>query len=98
MSELQEAYAHREAEVAEELAAMEVQSIAASEHWETGEVERDYLQLELAKSRTRNTELETQALETQVWVGFGVWSQSIQCNLCNPSILATPTAPTGQGV
>lgn len=49
---------------------MEVQSIAASEHWETGEMERDYLQLELAKSRTRNTELETQALETQVCVGI----------------------------
>lgn len=75
---------------------MEVQSIAASEHWETGEVERDYLQLELAKSRTRNTELETQVLETEVWVEFGVWSQ---WNLYNYlSILAMPTGPTGEGV
>lgn len=75
---------------------MEVQSVAASEHWETGEVERDYLQLELAKSRTRNTELETQALETQVWVEFGVWSQSQVEPLF--SIVAMPTGPTGQGV
>ena len=40
--------------------------MAASEQCETGEVERDYLQLELAKARTRNTELEEKALDTQV--------------------------------
>ena len=56
-------FAEREAELAEELAAMEVQSVAASE---TGEVERDYLQLELAKSRARNTELEQSILTSQV--------------------------------
>lgn len=42
---------------------MEVQSIAASE---SGEVERDYLQLELAKSRAQNTELEQHVLNTEV--------------------------------
>ena len=61
-------FAEREAELTEELAAMEVQSVAASE---TGEVERDYLQLELAKSRARNTELEQSLLTSQVhWPEF----------------------------
>ena len=60
---MQEAFAEREAELAEELVAMEDQSIAASE---TGEVERDYLQLELAKSRAKNTELEQSLLSLQV--------------------------------
>ena len=53
----------REAELAEELAAIEVQSMAASE---TGEMERDYLQLELAKSRAKNAELEQSLLSLQV--------------------------------
>ena len=68
MSELEEAYTHREAELAAEMVAMEEQSIAASEQCETGEVERDYLQLELAKSRARNTALEGRTIEIQVHV------------------------------
>ena len=44
--------------------------MAASEQCETGEIERDYLQLELAKARARNTELEGCALETQVQWGL----------------------------
>ena len=65
ISELQETYAEREAELAEELAAMEERSVAVSD---TTEVERDYLQLELAKSRARNTELEQHVVSTQVHV------------------------------
>lgn len=70
MSELHEAYAEREAELAEkeaelaeEMMAMEEQSLAATE---TGEIERDYLQLELAKSRARNSEIEQQVVVAEV--------------------------------
>lgn len=66
MSELEEAYLQREME----LTALEEQSVAASEQCETGEVERDYLQLELAKARMKNAELEGQVDGLQVkWEG-----------------------------
>ena len=80
MSELEEAYTHREAELAAEMVAMEEQSIAASEQCETGEVERDYLQLELAKSRTRNTALEGRTIEIQVHVCMYMYS--VCCTVC----------------
>ena len=58
-------YAEREAELAEEMAAIEVQSVAASE---TGDMEKEYLQLELAKSRASFSDQEQLLASYEVWV------------------------------